>query len=407
MKVFWISNVPVSPTQSRGSGGWLTELFNELEKRGLTLFAAHPKSRGSHDCHGGVVCPFRPIFRRSQIERAQNDFAKMFRSTAPDIIHIHGTEMLHSYAALCAAKECNIPVVVSIQGIVGEIAKHTLTGVPKQIVRRRTLRDAFCQTHPNGLRRKYESIGNFEKAIAQSADLLLGRTQWDRAWAYFYAPLTPYRSIYEPLRRDFYQTNSQWDYRNCEKNLVFVSQSSGPIKGFLQLAEALTLVRTKIPSVRVMVAGKHHFNADWRSTIVRTGYESHVRKFLHRNNLLGSLQFLGPQSTEEVIANLLACNVYVQPSLIENSPNALAEACYLGVPSVASFVGGVPSMYQDYPYISLYQSDSSLMLADAIVRTLNASQGISPGSLQWRQRRKFDLAQIVDDVIAAYSSLSI
>ena len=52
----------------------------------------------------------------------------------------------------------------------------------------------------------------------------------------------------------------------------------------------------------------------------------------------------GLSGPAELIAELQAAGVYAHPSLVDNSPNALAEAQVVGVPCVASAAGGVPSM---------------------------------------------------------------
>ncbi|MCH8476275.1 MAG: glycosyltransferase, partial [Opitutales bacterium] len=44
------------------------------------------------------------------------------------------------------------------------------------------------------------------------------------------------------------------------------------------------------------------------------------------------------------------------PSLIENSPNTLAEAMMMGVPVVAAYAGGVPSMARDEEEVLLYRA---------------------------------------------------
>ena len=59
---------------------------------------------------------------------------------------------------------------------------------------------------------------------------------------------------------------------------------------------------------------------------------------------------------------LLKCNIFICPSSIENSPNSLAEAQILGVPSIASFVGGIPDMIEDKKTGLLYRFEEIEML---------------------------------------------
>ena len=55
-------------------------------------------------------------------------------------------------------------------------------------------------------------------------------------------------------------------------------------------------------------------------------------------------EFEGFLSAEKMKRLLLESNVFVCPSSIENSPNSLGEAMLLGVPCVASDVGGIADM---------------------------------------------------------------
>ena len=45
-----------------------------------------------------------------------------------------------------------------------------------------------------------------------------------------------------------------------------------------------------------------------------------------------------------MLEEYLKAHVYILPSTIENSSNSLSEAMLLGVPSVASYVGGTPDL---------------------------------------------------------------
>ena len=64
-----------------------------------------------------------------------------------------------------------------------------------------------------------------------------------------------------------------------------------------------------------------------------------------------------------MVEQYLKANVFVLPSSIENSPNSLGEAMILGMPCVASCVGGVQDMIIDKKDGFLYPFDEYYMLA--------------------------------------------
>ena len=59
----------------------------------------------------------------------------------------------------------------------------------------------------------------------------------------------------------------------------------------------------------------------------------------------------------------LKSHAFVCPSSIENSPNSLGEAMILGVPCVASDVGGVADLLKHREEGFVYQTDAPYMLA--------------------------------------------
>ena len=61
-------------------------------------------------------------------------------------------------------------------------------------------------------------------------------------------------------------------------------------------------------------------------------------------------------------------NIFICPSSIENSPNSLGEAQLVGVPCIASYVGGVPSMITNEISGLLYQFDEHEMLASLVCK---------------------------------------
>ena len=62
------------------------------------------------------------------------------------------------------------------------------------------------------------------------------------------------------------------------------------------------------------------------------------------------------------------CNVYVLPSLIENSPNTLGEAMMLGMPCVSAYTGGASEMAKDEEECLFYRANDPKLLAWQIRR---------------------------------------
>ena len=104
----------------------------------------------------------------------------------------------------------------------------------------------------------------------------------------------------------------------------------------------------------------------------------------------------------------LSCNVFVLPSTIENSPNSLGEAMLLGVPCVASDVGGVTSMLEHEKEGLVYQSSAPYVLAHHIVRLfdLKADAARFGGAAAARARITHDPEENRKALLGIYETLS-
>ena len=58
-----------------------------------------------------------------------------------------------------------------------------------------------------------------------------------------------------------------------------------------------------------------------------------------------NVRAMGIATAAQLRNALLSCSAYVHPSYIDNSPNSVCEAQILGVPVVATNVGGVSSLF--------------------------------------------------------------
>jgi glycosyltransferase involved in cell wall biosynthesis len=83
------------------------------------------------------------------------------------------------------------------------------------------------------------------------------------------------------------------------------------------------------------------------------------------------IELLGYLSTEDIIREMLNSDIYIHTSKIENSPNSICEAMALGLPIIATNVGGVPTLIEDNVNGILVQEDEPYSFCGAILELAN------------------------------------
>ena len=190
---------------------------------------------------------------------------------------------------------------------------------------------------------------------------VIGRTQWDKACTWNFHPEVKYHFCNETLRQPFYE--GQWHYDTCKKYRIFASSCAYPIKGFHRLLEAFAEVVKQYPDATLAVPGRSFLSENWKERLHLGSYEIYLRNLVRQHNLAGRISFLGDLSAEQMREAFLEANVFVMPSSIENSSNSLGEAMLLGMPCVASNVGGTKELMADGREGYLYQSTAPYLLA--------------------------------------------
>lgn len=281
----------------------------------------------------------------------------------PDIVHIHGTEFTHGLAYI---KACgNNKVVVSIQGLKHEYAKHYCAGMTNlEIYQHMTIRD-LIKGNILSDKRKFIKSGECELELIRSINNIIGRTSWDRAHAFAINPNIHYYFCNETLRNEFYNT-PKWEYSKCRKHSIFLSQAGYPIKGLHQVLKAMPLIIREYPNTQIRIAGYNITSFDSFSAKIRlSGYGRYIRKLIQQFNLIDHVTFIGNINATQMKEEYLNANVFICPSAIENSPNSLGEAQILGTPCIASYVGGVSDMMLGNEE-NLYRFEEIEMLAEKV-----------------------------------------
>lgn len=171
----------------------------------------------------------------------------------------------------------------------------------------------------------------------------------------------------ETLRDSFYQ-GRRWSLQECKRFTIFVSNSSAPLKGAHQVLKALPIILRYFPDTIVSFCGSSVMNNDFKSRLHFQGYHLYLRRLVKRLGLQNHVRFLGTLDEFQMRQAFLDANVYIMPSAIENSPNSLCEAQILGVPVVASYCGGTPTLMTDQESGYFYRYEEYEMLAQLVIR---------------------------------------
>lgn len=382
MKVLWITNIlfpdvcEVLNIPKPVIGGWMYSLARLISKqRGIKLYVASTYSGNvlREIEISGISYFLLPL--KTSGNRYNPSLEKYWifikEAVQPDVIHIHGTEFTHGMSFLKSCGSDN--VVLSIQGLLSVYADFYYAGMSLiDIVGNITFRDIVKRDTLFQQKRKFIKRSCIEKKYIESVKNVIGRTQWDYIHALNVNSELRYYHVGEILRDSFYKY--KWSYNACERHSIFLSQAGYPIKGLHQVLKALSIVLKVYPNTKVYVSGGNICSsASVKDIVKRGGYGKYIQKILRKMNLSSCVIFTGSLSEQEMCDRYLKSNLFICPSSIENSPNSLAEAQILGVPCIASYVGGVPSMVKDSETGYLYRFEDYVFLANLIIKIFSSS----------------------------------
>ena len=417
LRILWFCNTPSrygATSDKYNGGGWVSSLEEEIASEvnlGVVFMAkespldpvnVHGRCSWSADRRNGVS--YYPVVNGNDVsrwdrvktllmgERRQEEellacFRDIVFSFKPDVIHVFGSEHLFGLISI----HTDVPVVLHIQGILGEYQKVFL---PPGVSPLRWLTTPFSPSlffQRLYTLSKWDARVQREKVILGSVENYLGRTQWDHDCVLRYNPSMRYFHGGEILRPPFYSSEP---HSSDPDELTIVSTiSEPPYKGMDVLLLAGYLLRERGVKFRWRVFGN----------ITPSFFERISNVSLERSGL--TLE--GVADAETLCAALRSCTLYVHPSYIDNSPNSVCEAQILGVPVIASNVGGIPSLVNDGVNGLLFPSGDAASLVELIVSLYGAPD--FRHSLGEEARRtalsRHDKDRIVKELLSTYAAL--
>lgn len=380
MKILWLCNIPLPAIAEHlnlpvtPAGGWMAGMASGIQNSGTFEMSIAFPVRGLQYLKTGKAnnLEFHAFPATGFVNynpEMELWFKQILELSKPDIVHIFGTELPH---ALAMTKTFGRPgrTVINLQGLCSIIAKHYMSGVPERVQRQYTLRDIFRRDNLLTQQRMFARRGEFEIQALQRVNHVIGRTTWDRACASQINPSAAYHFCNETLREEFYR--HRWNINTCERGSMLISQATYPIKGLHFFLEAMPEILKRHPNAHLYIAGSNPTGGETlKERLKITSYSKFIRSIVKKLHLQKSISFPGVLDEKGMCQQFLKTHVFVSPSLVENESNSLSEAKIMGVPSVASFAGGVADRIINGVDGFLYQHDAPYMAAYYISKILS------------------------------------
>lgn len=416
MKVLWLSPTPCGSIRKGNQpligGGWLISLEDELKKRpNIELHVAYfAETREAAFIYKGVTYhpmgyekPLnkiqRVLERRENIDKIDEKrlpwMLSVIDQSQPDIIHIHGSE--GSFITVLP-HIVNIPIVVSIQGMLGPIGEKYYAGIPESTaLKNESMRDLI---HMETTKCQFKSLydrAKREERYLQQVKYIIGRTFLDESYTCLLTPERQYYVVNEILRPEFY--NVQWKGFIDTTCVKIVTTISGAIyKGIETILKSAYLLK-KYAKCQFEW---HIIGYDDQSKWVKIS-EKMTGLNCHDCNLI----FHGRIDALSLSKFLCESDIYVNASHIENSPNSVCEAMLVGMPIIATYAGGTASLLKHEEDGILVQDGAPYVMAGAIVNIIHRPEDALMLASSAREKAlvRHNKVSIVNELMSTYNSI--
>lgn len=356
MKILWISYF----------GSWTRPLLKKISEQ-AEIFLIVPSNKKEESVESGIPIFYIPVssseYNRHMTKTLFEKYNDVISRINPDIIHVHGTE---KNIAEIQQFLPEIPVIVSIQGLVGACRPYSKAYLDESIVKKyRTLKNYLGFGGTNEMEKICRKASVAEDYILRNIQFFFGRTNFDKAHILFRNPQAHYFIGQELLREEFVANKKTWSIDKCEKYSIFMPSGFNPIKGMHLAIETVRLLKSEYPEIMLYIPGvmNDQSRKKFLSPLWGEEYIRYCIDVINKNNLSDNIVFLPRLSAIEMVNYMQKVHVFLASSSIDNSPNAIAEASMIGTPIVSTPVGGIPSFLHDMDNSLLSPAGDPYLLA--------------------------------------------
>lgn len=375
MKILWLSankglyQDKQSSSDGYNGGGWISSLQKLLitsEEHTLALafitsFSTQKEKQNKTTYYPIFTPPKNPLqkfkeyyggYKKITNDQYNEQIKKIIHDFNPDIIHLFGLEN----PLACILGNTNIPIIVHIQGLLApcDNAFFPVSFNKSSFLFPFSLKEWVFRNGYIFAKNNIHIRGKKEICLFKKTAYFMGRTKWDYQVSQFFSPQAQYFHVDEVLRDSFYENAGKWEYPQSKELKIISTLSNTIYKGLDTILKAAQLL-------------KQEGNIPFKWQIVGISPEDSLITFFERKLKIISknvnIEYIGILNAKELCNNLLKCHIYVHPSYIDNSPNSVCEAQLIGIPTIGTYVGGIPSLIENEENGLLIPSNAPFELA--------------------------------------------
>ena len=200
----------------------------------------------------------------------------------------------------------------------------------------------------------------------------MGRTIWDERLTTIQSKGSHYWHVDEAIRSTFLTSNK---VRNNSREIQLLSIGCSSFwKGPDMLLKTAKILKHNGLNFQWIVAGSMNY-------YVKRSVEYSEKTTFEDNNV----KILGFVKPDQLVSLINNSTLYVHTAYIENSPNSICEAQCLGLPIVATNVGGIPSLIRNGIDGELVPANDPYQMATCIMKLVNNKEQLSVYSANSRE----------------------
>jgi len=339
---------------------------------------------------------YRNISGKKDHPKWLDNYLRVIDDFQPDIVHIFGTESF----IIELLPQIKQRTIVHIQGIVTACMNAWLPpgGYSVLDLYRYSFRfiDYLKGRTQIQSYRLFKKMRKREETNVRHIQYCMGRTDWDRRTIKTMNDGIGYFHIEEVLRNQFYDAK-QWKYKKRNKISLISVLSPYIYKGFDLILKSARILKKQGIDFEWIICG----------TETSDNIVSFFDKKLRLNHRELNIKYMGQVHADKLIEYMYTSDLFIHPSYIENSPNSICEAQLVGMPVIATDVGGISSLIENRKTGILIPANDPYCLVSYIIELTgneNLATEISTNARQAASIRH-DRENILNNIKVAYKKI--